>query len=173
MNWWVGTVGELSNRHTTVDDGTRGRTNAVIIGSVVGCTTHGDEHANQVEPDSKIGNPTELLEGTNLTNEETNNGPDQTADNKAEFELGDLRQSLSVGDDNQTNVENKLDTLQDVDQVAHPGTKETETEVTKVTNGVVEGVKTQEHVPKQVTRINGETGEDGVQGNTGTVVISI
>lgn len=58
--------------------------------------------------------PAELLERADLANQETSNGPDQAANSIAELEFGYLGQGLTVGDDDNADIAEKLDRLQEV-----------------------------------------------------------
>lgn len=103
-------------------------------------STHRDEHNDQVDEDSQVGQPAELLEGSDLAQEETGQSPHQTADGVAELELGGLGKGLAVGDDDHTNIANQLNGLEDVDQVTGPMTIDTESNITKGLNRELEGV---------------------------------
>lgn len=59
--------------------------------------THGDEHDQEIDPDSEIGQPCEFLQRSDLAYQETGQRPDETADGIAQFEFRDLRESFAVG----------------------------------------------------------------------------
>lgn len=105
-----------------------------------GCT-HGDEHDDQVDEHGQVGQPAELLQSADLAQEEAGQRPDETADGVAELELGCLGQGLAVGDDDDGHVAEKLDGLEDVDEVAAPWSVDAEGEVTKGLDGELEGVE--------------------------------
>lgn len=103
--------------------------------------THGDEHDNQVDEDSQVGQPAELLEGSDLAQEETGQSPHQTADGVAELELGGLGEGLTVGDNDDSNIAQQLNSLEDVDEVTAPGAVDTERQITEGLDGELEGVE--------------------------------
>lgn len=100
-------------------------------------TAHGDEHAKQIQPDGDIGEPAKLLQGSNLTDQETDNGPNQTANDITEFELDSLGKGLPRTHDNQADIKQQLDSLQDVEEIAHVEAVDTEAQITEASNGEV------------------------------------
>ena len=117
----------------------------------VGNDPHGDEHDHQVHPDGRVREPAILGQRPHLTDAEAHDAPQQTADGITQFELRDLRNGLSVADDNQTHPTNQLDTLEDVDDVARNGPVQSEGQVTVVLHWEFVGIEAQEDPPQQVS----------------------
>lgn len=92
---------------------------------------HCDEHDRQVDEHCHVRQPTEFLQGSNLAEDESGQGPDQAANGIAQLELDRFRQRLAVGDDDGPDVANELDGLEDVEEVAAPGTVYTESDVSE------------------------------------------
>lgn len=139
------------DRRAITDGGTGGLRRTGIIGGRVSGAAHGDEHASQVEPHCDVGQPTEFLQSTDLAEDEASQGPDQAADDVAELELGGLRQSLAVGDNDQTDIQEQLNALQNVKEVAHPWAVHSESHVSEATQRELVRVETKEGIPEEVS----------------------
>ena len=118
-----------------------------IVRSFVGNADHGDDHAGNVDPDSSVCEPAELLQCADLTKKEAGDSPDETADGEAELELCSLGKSKTVGDDDGADVEDELDGLQDVEEVAHRLAVKAETHVTVTLEGELVRVHAHEDLP--------------------------
>src|ERR1700722_4178592 len=92
-----------------------------IVGRAVRHNSHSDEHDQEVYVDGQVCEPAILLQSTHLPDEESANGPDQTTDGITKVKFRNLRDSLSVADDNESDLTEQLDTLEDVDSVARDG----------------------------------------------------
>lgn len=150
-----------SNQDTAVNTGASGLRGSCIVGRRVSSASHGDNHADDIDPHSSISQPSELLQGANLAQKKANERPDQTADDKAQLELGGLGQCFTVGDNDQTDVQQQLNALQDVEEMSDPRPVKTETEITEAAYGELVRVKAEKRFPQKVTGITGQTGEDG------------
>lgn len=91
---------------------------------------HSDSHASKIDPDGNIGKPAELLKCSNLPKSKPSYSPNERANNIAELELHGLRQSLPVGDYDTPDIQNQLNRLQDVEQIACPRPKQSKSQVT-------------------------------------------
>ena len=104
------------------DDGPRldlvGSYSGVDVGRRVSYYTHGEEDDEEIHPDGRIGQPSEILQGSDLSQDHTGEGPDDAEHDEASVEIGDLGQTLAVGDDDNSDVEEQLDGLEDIDAVA-------------------------------------------------------
>ena len=96
----------------------------------VGNNTHRYEYNEQVHPDRKIGNPAEFLECTDLSKQSASDGEDDATDHEAEAARGDLRQTLCVLYDNDTDIAEQLDRLEEIDNDAGPSAINTKGNVT-------------------------------------------
>lgn len=107
----------------------------------IGGSTHGNEHDGQVNEDSGVGQPAELLQRPNLTQGKAGQGPHETAHGVTELELGCLRQRFSIGDDDDSNVAQKLNSLQEVHGVAADRPIDAIGNIAVCQNGELEGIK--------------------------------
>ena len=149
VNARIGIRGDVGrNRGTT--GGAKNRNG--IVGRAVCDDTHRDEHDEQVHPDGRVREPAVFGESSHLTNEETNDGPDQTANGVAKLELRYLGNGLSITDHDQADTADQLDTLQDVDHVARACAVETECQVSVILQREFVRVQPQEDFPQQVSR---------------------
>jgi len=128
----------------------------------------GQDHDDDVDPDGKIGDPAEFLECTDLTKDHTKNSPDDAAHNIADAVV-DLRQTLSVTNDNNTDVEEQLDRLKGVERVASVFAVDAESNVSVCLQREFVRVEAQEHVPDLPTGVTSEGTKDGVQDNARAV----
>jgi len=129
---------------------------------------HGDEHDHEIEENGKVGQDAEFLECADLAEAKTTEGPDKTADGIAEFELGDLGKGLAVADDNVTNAQEQLETLQEVDDIARDPAINTESEIGVVLAGIFVGIKTHEASPQEPTGISSHDAKYSEESDTGT-----
>ena len=128
----------------------------------------GNDHNDDVDPDGSVCDPTKTLESTNLPKEHTKNCPDDTADDVADVAV-DLVKTLSVTDDNNTNVEEQLDGLQNVECMASVGAVDAESDVSVGLQRVSMRVEGEEHVPDLPTSVTCESTKDCVEDNTRAV----
>lgn len=69
---------------------------------------HSEDHDENVDEDSQVGQPTKLLQCSNLAKDHTNNDQDDDADNVAELELGRDGQRETVGNGDQGDRQDEL-----------------------------------------------------------------
>lgn len=139
------------------------------VWSAVAGNSHGEDDDQKIEPDGEVGEISELLQGSDLTNDHGGKRPDETADGEAELELGHLRQSLAVTNDNDADVEQELDALEQIHAVASPGTVDSETEVAEGLHGVSVGIELQEHSPDLPAGKEGHDTHAGVDEDTADI----
>lgn len=77
----------------------------------VGSLAHGQENDQNIQPNSEVGQVSIFLKRSDLTKKHTSESPDKSANRKAKFELGHLRQTLPVTNDDNTDVEKELNAL--------------------------------------------------------------
>jgi len=122
------------------------------VGRAVRHHAHGDEHDEEIEENGKVGQDSEFLECSHLADGKASDSPDETADGIAESELRDLRNGLAVTDDDVSNAEEQLKTLQEVDNKARDSTVNTESEIGIVLAWVFVGIETHEASPEKPAR---------------------
>lgn len=71
--------------------------------------------------------------------------------------------------DDDSHVEDELNCLQDVHQMAHDFAISSECDVAKGFHRILVGIKLKEHGPDLVTRVARQSSKDGVQNDTRTV----
>jgi hypothetical protein len=104
--------------------------------------THGDEHNEQIDPDGEVCQEAELLESTDLTEEEASNGPNNNANGIAEPKLANLRKRFTVADKYNRNIEQQLQRLKDQDKISGPATEQSKGKVSICSHREFVGVKT-------------------------------
>jgi hypothetical protein len=110
---------------------------------------HADEHDHEIEENRSVGQDPKFLECADLTDTKANERPNETADGIAEFEFGDLGKGLAVADDDITDAEEQLKTLQEVDDIARDSAVNTEREIGIVLAGILVGIKAHEARPQK------------------------
>jgi hypothetical protein len=71
----------------------------------MGSNSHRSSDNKYIHPDCCIGQPTKLLQRSYLANNKADESKDKAADSIAQLELGDLRQTLTVADDDNPDIE--------------------------------------------------------------------
>lgn len=74
--------------------------------------SHSDEDDEEVDPDGRICKPSKFLQRANLAKKEACKCPDEAADGITQLEFRYFRQSLAVGDDDESDTAKQLDRLQ-------------------------------------------------------------
>ena len=105
------------------------------------------EQFEQIEPNGHISDPSKTLESSHLTEDTSGQSKDQTADDEAEVSLGELRNTLSVTENEDTDVEEQLESLEYVDPVTHDGAINAESDIAVGFEWVTIGIEVKEHDP--------------------------
>lgn len=134
----------------------------VIIGSRMCCNANGHEDPSNIEPDSKVGKPSKFCESSNLANNGTTDRPEDDTNHKAKLEFGDLGERLTVHDDDDSDVTDKLNGLEDVHAVTGSSAKNAEAHVTECSHGVFVRVELHEHTPDHPASIECHYTHEGV-----------
>ncbi len=93
-----------------------------------------------IRTDGKVSDVSELGKSSNLSHNKSYKRPDQAANWEAKSVLGHLGKSLAVSNDNNTNIEEKLDGLKNVHAMASFFPVNAEAHVTKGFHRVLVGV---------------------------------
>lgn len=133
-----------------------------IVGSRTCNNSHGRDDHDHIEPNREIGQMSKLCEGSNLSEQHASDAPYETEDDEActvLVKLGTfgshLRQTLTVGDDDDTDIEEKLERLKEIDRVSCDRAVCAEGNVAVSLQGVAVGVQAKEHLPQQVSTTDG------------------
>ena len=89
-------MGIRFDKYPVINCCSSGLADSLIIRRRMGCRTHSDKHADKIQPDGAVSEPSEFLERADLADDEANNGPDETAHDEANTEFGGLRKSFAV-----------------------------------------------------------------------------
>lgn len=133
------------------DDGTFDDMGSTCRGDVVWKrdrhTGHGGDDDKDVHPDSGISQETELGQTSDLADNGTCDGPDENEDGIATFTLCYLGETLTITQDDDSNVTEQLDGLEEVDEITSVLAIDTANDITVVSQRVFDRVQVQELVP--------------------------
>lgn len=107
-----------------------------------------DEQDQQVNPHSEVRQPAKSLQGSNLSNDHAGSHEDNETCDKANALFGDLRDRLAVGQNQDGNCEQKLDSLEKVDTVTGPAAVDAEEAVGVRLHGIFVGIHIHEYLPQ-------------------------
>lgn len=112
--------------------------------------THANKHDHQVECNGKVGQGAQLVECSNLAQDETYTHPNQAAHDIAEVELGHLRDRKTIADNKKTNANDQLNGLEEVDCIAEPRSPDAESKITVVLGWEFVRVNVHESLPENI-----------------------
>lgn len=170
-----GVVGEVR-----VSEGSAVATECTLHCWIIGCRSSAhsnrDDGYNDSCPNGKVGQPSKSLKSTNLTQNHTEDGDYEEADDKTHsvsiftvFPYGNLRDRSSKTEDKHGYQHEHLKTLQNVDQVSHRLAIDAEECLSKVTERVAVAVHVHENTPDVPARDRGHQTEHRVESDTGAV----
>ena len=105
------------------------------------------EDDEDVHPHTEIGEPPKLGESTDLTNDEASNREDEQAYDEAKFFFRELTNTHAVAENKKTNVQEELQTLENVGKIPRPLAVDTEGNVSIALQGVAVAIEGEEHLP--------------------------
>lgn len=92
--------------------------------------THGDKDDDQVEPDRNISEITKSLQGPDLSDQEASHHEDHKTNHEAKLAPRQLIYALPVCQDQETDIQEELDTLKDVAADSGPIPEDAKSQVT-------------------------------------------
>ena len=144
-------------RHIFTSDRSQGRNG--IIGRIVRCSSHGDKDCKNVEPESEVGNPSVIPQGTDLRQEKSDYDEYQWTDNVADAVFGHLGNVLTKQDCDLAQKQEKGDCLEDIDDVASDCPPCSERQITVVARWKLVRVDSHEDPPDQIPTVNTDDSE--------------
>ena len=117
---------------------------------------HSKDHDKNVEPNVDIGKPRKVSEGTDLATCHANKHEEDIEGDVAELPVDHLDQGLPVADDQQRHVEEQLERLEDVENVARPAAKHTLAQVCIACHRVLGAVQIEVEAPDDLAGKNGQ-----------------
>jgi len=97
-----------------------------VVGKAVAGNGHCKDNDENVQPDCEVRKVTEFLQSTDLTRYHSSKWEDKDTDGVTQLILGNLGQGLAVTDNDNTDVEEKLDTLENIHAMTCPSAVDSE-----------------------------------------------
>ena len=118
------------------------------------------EDYKKVEEHRARSQPTKSLQCSNLADQTSCNGANNNAYDEAQIAFRQLADGLATAQDDQGNVEEKLERLQHVASVSEPRAVDAEGNITISLHRVAVAVELKKHAPELITRIASKRSED-------------
>jgi hypothetical protein len=144
-----------------------------IVRARGGTDTDSHKGNDDGRPDGEVGKPSETLKCTNLAKDHTEDGDDEEADDEAKsiamhtvFANGNLGYRSTKTENKHGHQHEHLETLQNVDNMSHFLTEDTEEGLSKITERVPVGIHVHVDAPDVPARNGSHETKNGVQSST-------
>lgn len=127
---------------------------------------HNDDHESKVEPDVDVCEPGKVAERLDLSRDHTKQSPEDTERNVAELVLDDGCELRSTSNDEDSDVEDKLERLENVEKMTDKLAKGALSQVGIAGDGELLRVHGHVQTPKDLSTSKGEEEEEGVDEHT-------
>lgn len=128
-----------------------------------------DNEARDIHPHREVANPSQALERSNTSADNTDNHDNDHADDKAESRSSKLRHDSSTSQNQDHDRAELLDGLRDVNSLACLFTEDSEVKVAETEHRETCRIQLDEDFPEHETADTGEDTEDDIEGDTGPV----